>query len=1021
MGLLDIAITGIKAHQAALDTTGHNITNASTAGYSRQEVVVASADALYRGFGYVGQGVEISTVRRVENQFLQAQLYSDTSNYNNLQAYREQVEQVDRVLADDTTGLQPQFDAYFAALQGVADNPAYIPSRDVLLGQAQGLVDRFETVAKYLSDQDEVVNQQIETQVAQVNALARGIADLNDKIVTATGSATNEPPNDLLDARDELVRQLSELVDVDVIEVDDTYNIAIGNGHSLVLRNDAAQLEAIPGLEDPNRVGIRLVSAVSTDEITDSLNGGSLNGLIEFRNEALSLARNSLGRLAVAFTQQTNAAHKMGIDLNGDYGGDMFLDLNDEALVSSRVYAYQTNTSANDNYFSVYFDDATQLSTSDYELTIPGPENSRYQIIRKDDGEVVADGALSSEYPQEISFDGLRLVLEAGTFAQGDSFTIAPLRNVASQMELLVTQSAELALAYPIRSETSLSNQGSGVIDQGTMLSSDTDILTAKDDDLSPPLLIVFESETRYSVYDNSDPGNPVPLDPPMENLAYVPGANNTIFTDDPGETQVSSWRARLSDATISDDGPSNVELYNGINPERFHFYRTDPETGQEAEVPTISTSYGASAEEIANQLNAIDGVDARAYTEVQLAYFTNSGTTYDPDNDFEVWVNGFNLTETLSSANQTTYADGYPEEVPDDMNPDFLAERINAHYDLQAAGIRAKSDGNTLTIIDESGGDIQIELRGDKPQSVITGTPPLPINDPANANNVIDPGDTFMISTGERYDVTPVSGDTKGLLNNLTGYDFSEDGPYEYQMYLPDGRTGTVSLDQNYETANDVKLAIAQQIQLQLDDSSGQVEVFVTETGDVQYQIYTLMAGTGTQDVVGMNIGGQLDITMEEGLRLETDPVAGSIFSGVPEAKSTYLGFQFAISGRPVAGDEFSIEWNRDGISDNRNALDLVGLETKDILNAEEGGMTLTEGYSKVVQQVGTLTNLAQIRSDSAETILKATQEELNNIRGVNLDEEAARLIEFQAAYNANARVISVAQELFDSLLAAF
>ncbi len=1021
MGLLDTAITGIKAHQAALETTGHNITNASTEGYSRQEVVLTSSNSLFRGFGYIGQGVDISTVRRVENQFLQAQLYSDTSTYNDLAAYRDQIEQVDRILADDTTGLQPQFDAYFAALQGVADNPAYIPSRDVLLGEAQGLVDRFETIANYLSDQEEVVNQQISTMVDQVNALAVGIAELNEKIVTAFGSPTNEPPNDLLDTREEMVRQLSQLVDVDVIEVDNTYNIAIGDGHSLVLKNDAAQLEAIPGLEDPNQTGIRIVSSVGTTEITNTLNGGSLNGLIEFRDEALSLARNSLGRIAVAFTQETNATHKVGIDLNGDYGGDLFKDLNDESFVSARVFAYQTNTSANDNYFSVYFDDATALTTSDYELTIPGPENSRYEVVRKDDGEVVSEGALSNDYPQSIKFDGLEVVLESGTFAEGDSFTVAPLRNVASYLDLLVTQSSEIALAYPIRSETSLSNLGTGVIDQGTMLSTDTDILTAEAGDLAPPLLIVFESETRYSVYDNSDPGNPKSLEPPMENLTYVPGANNTLFTDDTGETQVSSWRARLQDAEISDDGPTDDYLYNGINPERFNFYRTDEETGEEIALDTISTGYGATAEAIANQLSALEGVEARAYTEVQLAYFTNSGTTYDPDNDFEVWVNGYNLTQTLTSDNQAVYEDGYPEELPESMNPDFLADRINSHIELQNLGIRAKSDGQTLTIIDQNGGDIQIEMRGDKPQAVITGAPPLPVNDPANTNAFIDPGDTFMISTGERYEVTPTEGETLGLLNNLTGYDFSDDGPYEYEMYLPDGRTGSVTLDQNYQTSDDMKLAIAQQIQLQLDDSSGQVEVFITETGNIEYQIYTKMEGTGTLDVSGVNIGGQVDIVMEDGLRLETDPVAGSIFNGTPEAKNTYLGFQFNLSGRPQAGDEFSIEWNDEGISDNRNALDLAALENNDIVNAEDGGMTLAESYSQTVEQIGTLTNLAQIRSDSAEAILESTTEELNDIRGVNLDEEAARLIEFQAAYNANARVISIAQELFDSLLAAF
>lgn len=1020
MSILGTAVTGIKAHQQAMKTTGHNISNANTPGYSRQEVVLNSSNPLFRGFGYIGQGVEVSTVRRIENQFLQMQLNSDTSNFNNLQTYREQIEQVDRILADDRTGLQPQFDRYFAALQGAADNPAYVPSRDVLMGEAKGLVDRFATIADYLNAQERTVNGQIQTMTDQVNSLAQGIAELNEKIVTARGSATNEPPNDLLDKREELIRQLAGFIDIDVLEVDDTINIAVAGGNPLVLKYDAARLEAIPGLQDPFRLGIRFVSKVDSAEITEQITGGSLAGLVSFRNEALSLAVNSLGRIAVAFTQETNAAHQLGIDLNGKFGRDFFQDLNEPELSRQRVFAFANNSKPNDNLFSVYFNDSKALTTSDYQLNVPGPENSRYEVVRKSDGQVVAEGGLEATYPQSIEFDGIELVLEGGTFSQGDQFTIAPLRNVSSQMDMLIRQPSEIALAYPIRATTSLSNNGTGQINQGAMLSKDSRAF-AVDGQLSPPLIIRFESENRYSVLDNSDPGNPKPLNPPMENLPYVPGAVNTIFTDDPGETMVNSWRARLPRLpTLGIGGPSEIPLYNGINPERFQFFRTDPETGKESKEPLISTLGGSSAFEIATSLNRVEGVTARAYTEVQLSQFTNNGTTYTPDNPFEIWVNGFNITQEVTSANQNIYEDGFPVDIPDEMNPNFLADRINSHFELQQLGINARSDGVTLTIVDETGRDILIEMRGDKPQPVITGSPILPPNDPANVNAFIDPGDTFLISNGQRYDVDMVSGNTQGLLNNLTGYDFSKDGPYVFEMYLPDGRTGRIELDEDYATGEEVRDAVSEKI-TRLLDSPGTVEAFITERGTIQYQIYTRVAGTGNDDVQRMNIGGQVDINMASGLRLQTDPGVGAIFNDRPTARPTYMGFQFEISGRPVEGDEFTIGWNDGGVSDNRNALDLVAIETKETLDGNDGSMTITESYSLTVQRIGSLTSQAQIRSDSAKAVLDRTTGELTTIKGVNLDEEAARLIQFQAAYNANAKVISVAQQLFDTLLASF
>ncbi len=1020
MSLLSTAITGIKVHQEALKTTGHNISNANTAGYSRQEVVMAASNPLYRGFGYIGQGVEVSTVRRVHDQFLTIQLRQDTSAFHDLQTYREQIEQVDRILADDRTGLQPQLDRYFAALQGAADNPAYMPSRDVVLGEAQGLVDRFSTISRYMHDINETLNGQLRTTTEQINAIATGIAQLNEEIVNARGSAASAPPNDLYDSRDELVRQLAELVSVDVIEVGETYNIAIGNGQPLVLKYDANRLEATASIADPNRYGIRYVSKTENLDITENINGGSLGGRLQFRDEALDLAINSLGRIAVGFVQETNAQHALGIDLEGRFGNDFFRDMNDPDLTWNRVYSYGTNSLPNDRMFNVYFDDKRELSTSEYTLNLPGPGATRYEVIRKADGVKVDDGALLGDFPQELKFDGLRVVLESGTFQQGDTFTIAPLRFAAENVEKLIQRPAELALAYPMRAQTSLSNNGTGYIDQGAMLSRDTQAFSV-DGSLTPPLIIKFESATRYSILDNSDPGRPVPLKPPQENIPFIPGTANTVFTSDPGETIVSSWRARLPQTpAIGIGGPSVASLNNGINPERFQFFTTNDQTGKETALPKVSTPGSASAYEIATSLNQVDGVTARAYTEVQLSNFTNSGTTYTPANNFEVWVNGYELTQLVTSANQNTYDNGYPEIVPENMNPNFLADRINHHFDLRYQGISAKSDGKTLTIMDENGRDILIEMRGDKPQPVITGAPPLPPNDPAFINAYIDPGDTFSISNGEEWPLEVIDGDTQGLLNNLTGFDFSNDGPYRYQMYLPDGRKGLIELTGNHTTADDVKAEFEAKL-TNLLDSPGYAEVDITEKGEVVYKVFNQIQGTGSFDVARTNIGGQVDIVMADGIRLETDPDVGGIFNGIPEATSSYMGFQFQLGGRPDAGDEFTIGWNTDGVSDNRNALNLVALETTDTINNIDGGMTFTESYSQTVEQIGTLTSQAQIRSDASKAVLEGTESEVNAVQGVNLDEEAARLIEFQVAYNANAKVIAIAQELFDSLLAAF
>ncbi|TCS39912.1 flagellar hook-associated protein FlgK [Reinekea marinisedimentorum] len=1006
MSLLSTAVSGLSVAQTALDTTGNNISNANTEGYSRQQVSMETANSTYYGFGYVGNGVSVSEVSRITDEYLTLQLQSDTSDYYDLETYADLLAQVDTLLSNDSTGLQSAMDDYFAALQTAADDPSYVPSRDVVLAEAESLASQFNSIADYLGDIEDTLNSQLEASIAQVNSLATTIATLNAEIIAAEGSSETAAPNDLLDARDQAILELSAYVDTDVVEVDGAYDIYIGSGQALVLGNSAYSLEATPSEEDPTQTGITFVGSTTSIDITNEITSGAIAGMINFRENALDETINNLGLLAITFVEETNATHSVGIDLNGDWGGNFFADMNSEDLVSNRVSAYGSNTSSNDNYFSVYIDDTSALTGSEYTLSVPGPDSSRFEITNSD-GDVVAEGSLENTFPQEIEFDGLKLVIESGTFKEGDSFTVNPYANAAAAVDVAITEAEEIALAYPIRADTSLSNNGTGVIDQGTMLSTDTSMFSV-DGELSPPLIIVFTSETTYSVYDNTDPSNPTALDPPMENLSYVPGATNTIFTDDPGETQVSSWRARLPAAAETGTQGSFDSLENGINAERFEFYYTDPETGETSLLDEVSTETGTSAADIANALNLVDGIEARAYTEVQLTNFTNNGTTYNPSNDFEVWINGVNITDVVESSNQSTYMDGYPEEVPDEMTPDFLADRINSNYELSYMGITAKSDGTTLTITSANGDDILIEMTGDEPQEVLVD----------GLTDYIDPGDSFQLSNGQSYTIDPISGNTNGEINSLTGYDFTEGGPYEYEIYLPDGRTGYITMDQYYADSDSLLAAFEEQITDQLDDSSS-ASVSVDANGNLSYQVYMTVTGTGDPDEVSaVNMGGEVDIVMSDGISLETDPEIGGIFNGIPDAESTYLGFTFEISGTPVDGDEFVIEWNEGGTSDNRNALDLVALETSDLVGGE---ITFTESYAQSVEQVGTMTSTAEVQAAAAETILETTAAEVDSISGVNLDEEAAYLIEYQALYSANAKVITIAQELFDTLLASF
>jgi flagellar hook-associated protein 1 FlgK len=149
------------------------------------------------------------------------------------------------------------------------------------------------------------------------------------------------------------------------------------------------------------------------------------------------------------------------------------------------------------------------------------------------------------------------------------------------------------------------------------------------------------------------------------------------------------------------------------------------------------------------------------------------------------------------------------------------------------------------------------------------------------------------------------------------------------------------------------------------------------------------------------------------------TPGVANELFSDNPADGAEYQGFQFKITGQPADGDTFEINYNSNGVSDNRNAELLAALGTANTLNG--GSQNFSEGYAGLVEDIGVKTRQSQLDVDAGKTLLEQSTNQRESVSGVNLDEEAGRLIQYQAAYNASAQVMSVAQDLFNTLLQSF
>lgn len=464
--LLSIGMSGLAASKTQLSVTGHNISNINTPGYTRQDAVQATRIPQFSGAGYIGSGTSLVDIRRSYSEFLTSQLRSSTALASDVAAYKSQIDQLDSLLAGSTTGITPSLQSFFAALQTAAEDPANIPARQLVLSEAEGLSRRFNTVYERLNEQNSFLNKQMVAVSDQVNRLATSVASLNNAIAIA--AANGQQPNDLLDARDEAVRQLSTYIGVTVVPQDDSsYNLFIGSGQPLVVGATASKLEVGPGLGDPTRFEVRFVSGNSRQTVTTQLSGGELGGLIRYRQEVLDSTFNSLGRLALAVSDQVNTQLGQGLDLKGQVGAALFDDFNDPALAALRVQANSGNDMSVSAQPLLNITDTTVLTTSDYRLEFDG---TSYKARRLSDNEILT---INENPPGTLSFtdrkgrdQGFQIELGSPTPAAGDSFLLQPTRRGATDIQVVLKQADELAFAAPLRAESNSQNRGSGAIGQ---------------------------------------------------------------------------------------------------------------------------------------------------------------------------------------------------------------------------------------------------------------------------------------------------------------------------------------------------------------------------------------------------------------------------------------------------------------------------------------------------------------------------------------------------------------------------
>ena len=513
MTMIQTGLAGLKTAQTGLAAVSHNISNVNTPGYSRQITVQTANTPQFTGGGYIGQGSNVDTTIRQYNSFLDTQAREAQTQSSYLSTLNSQLGSVDQMFSDSTAGLSPALADFFKSAGAVASNPADGAARQTFVSSSEVMAGRFREISGQLEALRGGLNEQVTSSVQAINSAANQIADLNNRIVLAGGSSS-QPPNDLLDKRDSLLKDLAKEIRVTSTPLGNgAIGVSLSNGQPLVLNSVTFPLTAQLNPADSMNMTVGSTNGGVFQPFSEAmLSGGNLGAVFAFRSQSLDVAENALGRVAGALGSALNAQHAVGQDRNGALGGALFSFSSGLSLSDTRNTGTGVLGVAVTNYNAV--------TTSDYKVDFDG---TNYNVRRLSDNNLQTFASL----PQTI--DGFSLSLASGTPAAGDSFTIMPTRNVASSMTALIADPAKIAAGLPMRATTSASNAGDGAMRV-------TSVTPPAGANLTQPVTVTFTSATTFSVT-GTGTGNPT-------GVTYTPGMSLSY----------NGWNATLNGTPQSGD-----------------------------------------------------------------------------------------------------------------------------------------------------------------------------------------------------------------------------------------------------------------------------------------------------------------------------------------------------------------------------------------------------------------------------------------------------------------------------------
>ena len=521
--LLNIANSGVRASSELLQTTSKNITNVNTEGYVRErtEFTTMIDNQVGRGETY-----------RLLNEFAQKQLNRDTSSKTFFDQFVTEASRVDSLFSEESNSLSTSINSFFNNIQESLNQPSSSVARSLVMTDAQSLIDQMERLSGIVADQQTVVNDQLDIFSEEANNLIQTISELNTKIASVDGTSQESGSSSLYNERDKAIRDLSELIDIETVDgPNGSKQVYMGTGQALVMQDGAFNLFSLTGDPDPNFKELHLDTndgkAISIELDTDKLKG-KIGGLLAFRDDILVPAQNQLGQMGLALADAFNQQNSLGMNANGEIGGDIF------AIPTVDAFGYQANTGTSTMTATLEPSKGSELPASDFIVTYTSATTVEIQAIDNKGEPIgtastanVTAGVIDSSTITGGEAFGLQLNV-SGAANTGDQFMVKLNSQAATTLELATERPENLALASPIRTATDINNTSDASISAGTV----SDIDNSTGITVGPPpslangdiTLVKTANANEYQITDGNGTST-FTITPPAENILAQAGA----------------------------------------------------------------------------------------------------------------------------------------------------------------------------------------------------------------------------------------------------------------------------------------------------------------------------------------------------------------------------------------------------------------------------------------------------------------------------------------------------------------